>query len=291
MNNLWARQQFIVKLPRAIIEIIAFTLIIFVIFYLVKFKNFEFAEIGSMIAFYGICTLKVIPALQKIFNGLSSINSNQSAFDSIEKELLEAKNSPKKNFSNYDERTKLDFKSKINLKNLSFIYPGKRSKGIFDVNIEIPFGKKIGIFGQTGSGKSTLVDNIIGLLKPNNGSIFIDDLKLNQTNLNKWQNVLTIVPQKYIITDDTLKKNIAFGLEEKEINEDKIKECLKTSCLDEFIENLELKLGENGERISGGQRQRVAIARALYKDAEIIFLDEATSALDTFTEKKLCIIL
>ena len=96
-----------------------------------------------MIAFYGICTLKVIPALQKIFNGLSSINSNQSAFDSIEKELLEAKNLPKKNFSDYDERTKLDFKSKINLKNLSFIYPGKRSKGIFDVNIEIPFGKKL----------------------------------------------------------------------------------------------------------------------------------------------------
>ena len=96
MNILWAKQQFIVKLPRAIIEIIAFTLIIFVIFYLVKFKNFEFAEIGSMIAFYGICTLKVIPALQKIFNGLSSINSNGSAFDSIEKELLEAKNLPKK---------------------------------------------------------------------------------------------------------------------------------------------------------------------------------------------------
>jgi len=287
MNNLWAKQQFIIKLPRSIIEIIAFSLIIFLIIYLVKFKNLEFAEIGSLIAFYGICTLKVIPALQKIFNGLSIINSHQSAFDSIEKELLESKNLPVKNFENYDNKTRINFTNKIELKNLTFIYPGKRSKGIYDINIEIPFGKKIGIFGQTGSGKSTMIDNIIGLLEPNKGEIHIDGLKLNQSNLYKWQNNLTIVPQKFIITDDTLKKNIAFGLADEEIDDDKVKECLKISCLEEFIDNLDLILGENGERISGGQRQRVAIARALYKESEIIFLDEATSALDTFTEKKI----
>ncbi len=287
MNNLWARQQFIIKLPRAIIEIIAFSLIIILIIYFVKLKRLEFAEIGSLIAFYGICTLKVIPALQKIFNGLSSINSNQSAFDSIEKELLESKNLQLKNFHDHENKNKINFNDKIELKNLTFIYPGKRSKGIYDVNIKIPFGKKIGIFGQTGSGKSTMVDNIIGLLEPTKGEILVDGLKLNQSNLFNWQNNLTMVPQKYIITDDTLKKNIAFGLSDDEIDEDKVKECLKISCLEEFMDNLDLILGENGERISGGQRQRVAIARALYKESEIIFLDEATSALDTFTEKKI----
>ena len=124
-------------------------------------------------------------------------------------------------------------------------------------------------------------------LKPDEGEIRVDNEIINSKNIHIWQNCFSFVPQKIFIGDYTLRQNIAFGVEEEKIDDNKIKEILKMVCLDEFANNLSLKLGENGERISGGQKQRVAIAKALYKSSEIMFLDEATSSLDTLTEKKI----
>ena len=286
MNFAYFRQQFYLKLPRNIMEIFAFSFIILITIYFVEFKNTKFSQIGPLLAFYGVCTLKILPSLQKIFLSIAVINSHQSAFDRIEGYLLEIKNSEKQIFDE-DMKEKIPFKDKITITNLNFTYAGKRSKGLKDVNMSIPIGKTIGISGVTGSGKSTLVDIMTGFLKPDTGYIKVDDTLLDNNNILKWQNSFTFVPQKIFIGDYTLRENIAFGENEKNIDDKKIKKILNIVCLEEFADNLNLRLGENGNRISGGQQQRIAIARALYKNSRILFLDEATTSLDTFTEKKI----
>ena len=286
LNYSMFHQQFILKLPRNIIEIIAFSIIIIVTIYFVELRNYEFSKIASLLAFYGICTLKILPSLQKIFLSISIINSHESAFSRIEKYLLEEKEN---NINFYDENNndKLLYEIGIELRNISFHYPGARAKGISNVNLKIPKNKIIGISGKTGAGKSTLIDVMTCFLKPDEGEIRVDNEIINSKNIHIWQNCFSFVHQKIFIGDYTLRQNIAFGVEEEKIDDNKIKEILKMVCLDEFANNLSLKLGENGERISGGQKQRVAIAKALYKSSEIMFLDEATSSLDTLTEKKI----
>ena len=148
----------------------------------------------------------------------------------------------------------------------------------------------VGIIGATGSGKSTLVDILLGLLSPTNGEVKIDNVKLDETNTRSWQNIIGYVPQTIFLADDTIYKNIGFGLDDDEIKKDQIISAAKIAQLHDFINTLENKydtvIGERGIRLSGGQRQRIGIARALYNNPEILILDEATSALDNITEKE-----
>ncbi len=267
-------------------EIFAFTFIILITIYLVEFKEMKFSKIGPLLAFYGICTLKLLPALQKIFLSIAIINSHQSAFDRIEEYFLEMKKQDQ-NIIDETNKRKISFMDKITLSKVNFEYSGERSKGLKNVDMQLPIGKSIGISGKTGSGKSTLVDIITGFLKVNSGEIKVDNLLIDEKNISEWQNTFTFVPQKIFIGDYTLRENIAFGVKKELIDDKKIEKILDIVCLEELKNNLDLRLGENGNRISGGQQQRIAIARALYKDCRIIFLDEATSALDTFTEKKI----
>lgn len=254
--------------------------------YLIEVKNYQFQKLGPLIAFYGICVLKLLPAFQKIFQSYSVIVSHASAFENIEQDLIEAKKI--KDLSINDNTSKkLIFKKEIELKNVTFKYPGKRNKGLLDINLKIQKGQKVGIVGKTGSGKSTMIDLLCGFLDFNHGKFIIDGVNLDKDKISGWQKNISLVPQNFFISDVSLKNNIAFGSLEKNIDEDRIKECLKTACLDEFIDNLDLNLGENGERVSGGQAQRVAISRAIYNNPDVLILDEATSALDTNTEKKL----
>ena len=287
MSNSLTQQLFIFKLPRNIIEIFLFILMISILIYLMKFQEYKFEQLGPTIAFYGICVIKLLPAFQKIFNSYATIKSHKSAFENIEKDLLEAN---KLNFIEFDDdeklHDKLDFKNEVNLRNVSFHYPGKRKKGLSNINLNFKVGQKVGIVGKTGSGKSTLIDILCGFLEFDKGDFFIDGIKLEKNNVINWQKNISLVPQKFFISEGDLKTNIAFGSSMKNINENRIKACLKNACLEEFSENLDLYLGENGDKISGGQCQRVAISRALYKKSELLILDEATSALDTITEKK-----
>ena len=259
-----------------------------ILIYLMKFQEYKFEQLGPTIAFYGICVIKLLPAFQKIFNFYATIKSHKSAFENIEKDLLEAN---KLNFIEFDDdeklHDKLDFKNEVNLRNVSFHYPGKRKKGLSNINLNFKVGQKVGIVGKTGSGKSTLIDILCGFLEFDKGDFFIDGIKLEKNNVINWQKNISLFPQKFFISEGDLKTNIAFGSSMKNINENRIKACLKNACLEEFSENLDLYLGENGDKISGGQCQRVAISRALYKKSELLILDEATSALDTITEKKI----
>ena len=279
-------QSYLIQIPRSLIEIIFFILLIAFIFVLMKFYNFKFAEIGAMIAFYGICALKVIPALQKIFNSFAIINSNISAFINIEIDLINAKKISLKNETN-EIHKKIKFQKKIALNNITFTYPNNKKAGIFNVNMTIPYGSKIGIVGKTGSGKSTLLDLILGFITADKGEIKVDEIILNNKNIKFWQKNLSYVPQNFFIYEGTIKSNIAFGLNKNLIENDKIRNSLLLAELNEFIDNDNFEVGENGKKISGGQKQRIGIARALYKNSEILILDEATSALDTITERNI----
>lgn len=182
-----------------------------------------------------------------------------------------------------------EFQSKIELKSVSYSYPGEKVSSLSEVGIEILKGSEVGIIGATGAGKSTLVDVFLGLLSPTKGSILVDGVDISQ-NLRGWQDLIGYVPQSIFLSDETIEANVAFGIPESEIDESKVWQALEQAQLKSFVESLpngkRTIVGERGVRLSGGQRQRIGIARALYLDPPILVFDEATSALDIETEKE-----
>ena len=188
-----------------------------------------------------------------------------------------------------DEDEKLDVKESIEMKDITYAYPNTE-RLIFDhADLKIPVGASVGIVGTSGAGKSTVVDILLGLLEPSTGHIYADSVDVKDAgNYRKWLKNIGYIPQMIFMLDDTIRKNVAFGVPEDKIDEDRLWEVLKEAQLDEFIktlpEGLETGIGERGIRLSGGQRQRIGIARALYNDPEVLILDEATSALDNDTE-------
>lgn len=186
-----------------------------------------------------------------------------------------------------DER--LQPREAIRLHDVFHRYEGKEDYALASVDISIPMGSAIGLVGSTGAGKSTMVDILLGLLEPMRGHLEIDGRKLEENDLRAWRNVVGYVPQSIYLLDDTLRRNIALGLDDHEIDEDKLNAAIESAQLGRFLTNqpqgLDTVIGESGVRISGGERQRVGIARALYNDPAVIILDEATSALDNVTER------
>ncbi|ECK1948490.1 ATP-binding cassette domain-containing protein, partial [Campylobacter lari] len=181
----------------------------------------------------------------------------------------------------------IEFKEKIVLKNLFFAYKGK--KNLFkNLNFELKKNEKIAFIGKSGSGKSTLVDLIIGLLKPSDGAIFVDGIKLDESNIKSFRSKIGYIPQQIYLFNDSIAKNISFG---EEVDETLLHKVIKQANLESFVNSLEdgvhTKVGDSGSFLSGGQRQRIAIARALYQQPEILVLDEATSALDQESEAKI----
>lgn len=180
-----------------------------------------------------------------------------------------------------------DWRSII-LRNVSYQYPGAAGFALDGVNLRIVRGASVGFVGESGAGKSTLIDVILGLLKPSSGAVTLDEADVHMA-LRKWQDQIGYVPQSIYLTDDTLRRNIAFGLPEDQIDESAVDRALQAAQLTEFVDQLPLGVdtivGERGVRLSGGQRQRIGIARALYHDPSVLVLDEATSALDSETEK------
>ena len=179
----------------------------------------------------------------------------------------------------------------ISFKELEFSYFGSRKKIFENLNIDFKLKRKIGITGETGSGKSTFIDILMGLLTPTNGKVFIDGKELSNENLRSWQSKISHVPQNIFLINESILKNITFGINGELVDEQKLMKSIKDAQLDNFIKDLpdgiNTEIGENGINISGGQKQRIGIARALYKSKEILILDEATSALDYETEKNI----
>ena len=231
---------------------------------------------------------RLLPLIQNGYNALIKLRGSLAAIQDIARFLSQEKLDYLADVNNKD---KLEFVRNIELKEIEFSYTESGLKVFDGINLEISKGSKIGFVGKTGSGKSTLIDIIMGLLEPVQGSIFIDKTKINKKNLKSWQNNIAHVPQHIYLSDESITNNIAFGLSKEDIDISKVKEAAEQAKIAETIEKMpkkyDTKIGERGIRLSGGQRQRIGIARALYKGADLIVLDEATSALDNTTEKEI----
>jgi len=226
---------------------------------------------------------RLLPALKEGFRSLSTIKGTEVS-------LLNVLSYLDQKIPDYyfTKERKIEFNTSISFKNIEFSYQQSRDYVLKNLNHTFLKGKRIGIIGQTGVGKSTFIDIIMGLLEVNKGDIFIDKTKLDYTNLRSWQRQIAHVPQKIFLTDNSIYKNIAFGVQDEDIDDLRLKKAIKDAQLDKFINKLpngyHTKVGEMGVKLSGGQKQRIGIARALYKNAKLIIFDEATNSLDNNTE-------
>jgi ABC-type multidrug transport system fused ATPase/permease subunit len=180
------------------------------------------------------------------------------------------------------------FRTGISLENVSYRYPTGHADALSDVSLTMPHGSSVGLVGGSGAGKSTLVDIILGLLDPSSGRVTVDGVDIG-SNVRGWQDQVGYVPQSIFLCDDTLRRNVAFGIPDGRVDEAAVRRALRAAQLEDFVaalpQGLDTTVGERGMKLSGGQRQRIGIARALYHDPQVLVLDEATSALDTETEK------
>lgn len=276
------------QVPRYFIELIAFGAMISLVLLLIKLHAGNLGEVLPILAVYALAAFKLLPALQQIYSSVSQIKGNIAAFEAVKEDLERAFNSQK--LINSDSSSiPIYLRKSIVLKDIEFSYPGKHRLAINGVNMNIPVNSVIGLVGSSGSGKSTLIDLLLGLLTPQQGSLYIDDTRITATNKRAWQDLLGFVPQSIFLSEGTIAENIAFGIPKKDIALNKVNRALILANLSELVaqlpDGINTRVGERGVQLSGGQRQRIGIARALYHEAEVLVFDEATSALDGITEK------
>ena len=272
------------SLPRYFLEAIAFGGILIIILYLMTQTN-DFSNVLPIISLYVFAGYRLIPALQQIY---VSFNQITFAGPSIDRLYDDVKNL-KPLYLNQNQDA-LSLNKTITLKNIHYNYPNSSRATLKDINLSIPAKTTVGLVGATGSGKTTTVDIILGLLEAQKGTLEVDGKIITKQNSRAWQRSIGYVPQHIFLSDDTVAANIAFGVEPKNINQAAVEKACKIANLHEFVvdelsQQYQTTIGERGIRLSGGQRQRIGIARALYHNPLVLILDEATSSLDNETEK------
>ena len=245
-------------------------------------KNFD--DVIYSIGLFAVVMFRLYPSFSKILSNLNNLRASRISVIKVFDDIMKVPNELEEYTKN-----KISFNKEININDISFKYKTRSEKVFQSLSLKIKKGEMIGFIGESGVGKSTFIEIMMGFLKPDNGKILIDGKDIFK-NLREWRNQIGYVTQKNFIEDGTILSNIALGISENEVNFEKIKKCATESQLDNFIKSLEkgfdTKVGERGVQLSEGQRKRIAIARALYNDPEVIFLDEATSSLDKATEKE-----
>ena len=286
LRNWVAQNNLIASSPRFLIEGISLILISFFSFFLIKQRG-ETSQVIPIIGTIALAAQRMLPALQQIFRSWSSIKSNNADIKAVFGIL--SKKNYQKDIREYVKP--LILKKQIEFKNVFFKYNNSSDYVLKNINLKIAKGETIGIIGETGSGKSSFIDLLMGLLHPTRGEILIDGNLVNNNLdlIKRWHASISHVPQDIYLNDSTIAENIAFGLKKMDINLDQVKKVSEKAQISDFVSSLpnqfDTVIGERGINLSGGQRQRISIARSFYKEASVIIFDEATSALDNKTEK------
>ena len=291
-NKTWIYPKLIELMQRSTIETLFIVCVIVIaIFTLVTGK--ETISLLATLTLFAAAAFRLVPSVNRINSSIGSIKIYSPVLDIIYHDLTRTRPTVIKTHRfDYDQppSARLTFQKNIELKNISFRYPDTNLNTLSSVSISIPKGHSIAFIGPSGAGKTTIVDIILGLLKPDSGKVLVDGCNIHE-NLDLWQQHIGYIPQNIYLSDNTIRRNIAFGLDDTEIDDDKVRAAVKNAQLEEVVmalpEGLDTKIGEHGLRMSGGQRQRIGIARALYNDPEVLVMDEATSSLDTETEREI----
>jgi ATP-binding cassette, subfamily B, bacterial PglK len=278
------------NLPRYVIEAFLITFLVTFTFAFLSTNQGNVKSLSSILGIFALASIRLLPAIGNLLSSINGIKYHAYSMDKIYMDLKELEGlgntTPIKVIGNA-KKTVASFRKSVLLENVTYRYPGANRSSLQDIFLEIKKGDSIGLIGKSGAGKTTLVDTILGLLTPQSGDIKVDG-KSVYTDIRAWQNLIGYVPQSIFLMDDTLEKNIAFGIPEHLIDQDKLRKAVAASQLDSIVEQLpnglHTPLGERGVMLSGGQRQRVGIARALYHEREILVFDEATASLDSETE-------
>ena len=283
------KTQFLGTFPRFVIEGVGIVLIVILIYLFHNFLNYQAVFIITLVGALAFAAQRLLPQLNIIYQFYSNLLSNSEFIKDVLDYLNLIQKKDKIKTKTFNE--KLNFEKEIITKNVGFKYLDNSEFIFKNLNFKIKKGYNFAITGSTGSGKSTLIDLIMGFLNPSEGSIYLDSNEINYSNLQKYQNLISHVPQEIFLFDNTIAQNISFEFDKKKIDQKKVINSAKLSEIHEFVDNLpnkyETVVGDNGILLSGGQRQRIGLARALYQEKEILTLDEATNALDIETEKKI----
>lgn len=282
--------QIVSEIPRYIMEIVAIGGMVSVVVYLLASARGIQGALPT-IGLFAFAAYRIMPALQSIFMSLATIRFYVPTLEALCDDMYSFEHKSytttyfKKKFSS------LNIQKEIKLEEITFNYPGTRMPVIDNLNIKIDANTSVAFVGKTGAGKTTIADIILGLLRPDSGRMLVDGVEITDDNLPSWQKNLGYIPQDIYLQDDTVTRNIAFGVPDEKIDMNIVKDAAQIANIHNFVikelpNEYQTVVGERGVRLSGGQRQRIGIARALYHNPEVLVLDEATSALDGSTEKE-----
>lgn len=279
--------KFIQQIPKPVVETTA-VVGMMSIAALMVWQGRAMSTIIPILTLFAMATVRLMPSIQNLSTLYTNLRYNIVSVDPIYEDLKELEHSGNDLVQDRIKDNRIHLSDSIEAKNICYRYPGSDELALNGISFSISKGKAVAFVGSSGAGKTTVVDMLLGLLEPEEGVIEVDGTNVFN-NLSAWQKTIGYIPQSIYLADETLRNNVAFGVPEKEIDDEKVLQALELAQLSNLLTTLPLGLdtilGENGTRLSGGQRQRVGIARALYHDPEVLVMDEATSALDNITEK------
>ena len=287
-NNILAKtlyiQHFLASAPRFFVDFIAVLSLMLLLLFKIK-QDLQLEEIIVSLSVLGAAFIRIIPSVNRILIAKQRVRAMVPSVDTIYKELFVYN----KNEYTYMQQKSFNFNKSINFLSISHTYLNSTKKSLDTINFSIKCGETVGIIGSSGSGKSTIIDILMGLMEPTEGEVRIDDQKLKNI-VESWQSLIGYVPQSITLIDDTIRSNVALGVPDNQVDEAAVILALKEADIFNHISNLpngvNTIVGERGVKLSGGQRQRIGIARALYHKPKVLILDEATSSLDVVTENK-----
>jgi ABC-type multidrug transport system fused ATPase/permease subunit len=283
-----AASDVIGQIPYYALQALVFAILLVIVLYQLAMRD-NLGQALPVIALYVLAGYRLLPALQKVYQAVSKLRFAKPALDALHRDLIESRGRGG-NGQSQKSAHPLGLRDRLEISAISYRYPNSTRWALQEVSLVIRARRSVGLVGETGAGKTTLVDLILGLLKPEVGQLFVDGTLITDANRRAWQKTIGYVPQHIFLADDTVAANIAFGMAPGDIDMVEVERAARIANLHGFVtgeleQGYDTLIGERGIRLSGGQRQRVGIARALYRNPDLLIMDEGTSALDNITER------